>query len=441
MQKTFWDFDILIILKEKVSILPDLSFLQTIVAQFTEYNLDLKLFYANEVDSADLFSIGKKGAFFSKILADATIVYGINPFAKFSPSEELVVISLINGIQRYISQARREYVGLGGRVRDKNPKYHQKHLRRVMYDLMLLVDLCNEIEQVDELFKQHFPGTFSDVQWSLLLSDSDEIVDYIEMYEKVYIIALEISRTLLPKENRRLNRASLQDVAFEYLLPDSYTEAVIVVGGLPRVPELKLFVNLLASWGYATFFPRLVGTWESKGEFLDHNFVEDVNNLAHNLRKGLVLQGKVVKVDRVLVLGSSFGGLVALGSSLHKDVAFSIALSPVYSMSEVKSIETLGPFIKENYGGAYRYSDDNWQKLINNELISLGSIIQEPAFNATKCIVIAGETDEQIDITALNTLCEQHNIAIYKLPVGHLSFHKDILTTRPLLRKLLKGDL
>ncbi|MCR4333859.1 MAG: alpha/beta hydrolase [Patescibacteria group bacterium] len=438
-QKTFWDLDILIILKEKKDSFSDLSFLQTVVTTFAAHDLDLQLFYSREIDSADSFSLDAHGAFFSKVLANASVVYGVNPFIQFPPAEELVTISLLNRIQRYIFQVRREYIGMGRQVRDKNPHYHQKHLRRVLLDLMLMVGPCDSVEQAEESFKKHFPNAFTDSQWELLSSDSDIVADYIELYEKMYDIALEVSHTLLPNTRRRPNRTSIQGTVCEYLLPDAYTDVLILVDGLPRVPELGAFMNLLSSWGYAVFYPRLRGTWESEGEFLDHDPAEDIRTLAHHLRKGLVLQGHAVHTDRVLVLGTSFGGLVALGASLSENVALSIALSPVYAMSAVSNIDTLGSFIKEGYGGAYRCTDDNWKNFIRDEILSLEKISQQDSFDPAKCAVIAGEVDPQVNSIKLSALCAARSIPFHTLPLGHLSFHKDTIAIRSLLHTLIRG--
>ncbi|MFA6077624.1 MAG: hypothetical protein WC724_01245 [Candidatus Paceibacterota bacterium] len=117
------------------------------------------------------------------------------------------------------------------------------------------------------------------------------------------------SRILPSREKERLQCGSIDDVVFEYCLPENYNLAIIVLDGLPRTPELLSFLNLLCSWGYAAFYPRLKGTWESGGEFLDHNPAEDIRKLAHSLKSGVVLQGKNFNVNRVLVLGSSLGGV------------------------------------------------------------------------------------------------------------------------------------
>lgn len=434
----FWDLDLIVVLKTKGSVINDLLFLKKITHEFGEETLDLQLFYSYEISSAEMFSLDAHGSFFSKILASATVIYGENPFLSMNPEPEAVVTSLINRIQRYVFQARQEYIGRGRHNKDNNPLYHQKHLRRALFDLMFMYTPCRDDKHAEELFKEHFPTGLNNEDWMFLGSESDDITKYIILYEKIYKIAIETSRILLPKEKKRLQRGSFDGVVFEYCIPEDYNLAIIVLDGLPRTPELSSFLNLLCSWGYAAFYPRLKGAWESGGEFLDHNPAEDVQKLAHSLKNGTVLQGENFSVDHVVVLGSSFGGLVALNASLSEDITSVIALSPVYSMSKVPGIETLDSFIKEVFSGAYRYSNQNWKKLLSDKLISLDMLSKNPVFNPSKCTVVAGEKDEQIKISELSTLCKKYGIAIHKLPIGHLSFHKDITTIRPLLYKLIK---
>ncbi|MBL4644266.1 MAG: hypothetical protein JKX80_00180 [Candidatus Pacebacteria bacterium] len=433
-QKQFWDLDIVVILKSKNSLVPDLSFLKKIVAQFSEHTLDLQILYSEEMSSSDTFSLDAHGAFFSEILAKSTVLYGENPFVQFKRAEDLVTISLLNRIQRYVFQARQEYIGTERYVKDKNPKYHSKHLRRMLLDLMLILGPCDNTKQAEVLFKQRFP----EVQLGDIDASSDDITDHIELYEQIYSVALNAVNCLLPKERKRVNRASIDGIVFEYLLPVHYTNAIIVTDGLPRTPDLSLFINILASWGYAVFFPRLRGTWESSGEFLEYNPSKDIAMLAHNLKIGIVLDDKKVVVDQVSVLGTSFGGLVALDASLHEDVSHSIAVSPVFSFASIPGIETLSSFINDSFGEAYRYSEKNWNRLVNDDILSLKKITSDSKFNHSKCSIIAGVEDVQIEINELSGLSKKNNIPMYKLPSGHLSFHKNTRQILPLLYKILK---
>jgi len=199
IQKEYWDLDMMIILKDKNNPLEDLTFLQTIFSNHKGVVLDLQLFYVKEIANPDLFSLDAHGAFFTSILANATVLYGENPFTTQKPSDLLVTISLLNRIQRYIFQARQEFLGIGRHNKDKNPKYHQKHLLRTIFDLMLLLGPCKDAEEAEVLFFEQYPDAFSVHQKSLIKKSKGDISDFIEMYEIIYDIALEISETKLFK--------------------------------------------------------------------------------------------------------------------------------------------------------------------------------------------------------------------------------------------------
>jgi len=438
-REDFWDLDILIILKVKKGGNQDLSHIKDIVETFKDHTLDLQLFYSEEITSADKFSLDAHGAFFANVLKHAIPFYGENPFLHLTPSEDIYVITLLNRIQRYLFQARQEYIGTGRHNKDKNPAYHNKHVHRAIFDLMLMFGQCQDHEEAIVLFRKRFPDVLSETDWRYLESSSDDIVDYIEIYEKIYSVALSASRMLIPPSNDRLKRASIDGMIFEYVIPEFYKDAVIVIDGLPRVPELSSFLNLLASWGYAVFFPRLKGTWESNGEFLDHNPTDDITNLAREIREGIPLPGVSVQAERIITLGSSFGGLIALNASLDANVAHSVALSPVHTISAILNVQTLGPFIRDVFPGAYRYAPKHWERLLRDEIMSLDTTTQNKSFNPQKCTIIAGEKDDQITINDIRIKCKDSNITLITLPDGHLSLHKNIQKIGPTLARTLQG--
>ncbi len=426
----FFDLDLLVILKKKEDVIGDLTFLQSVVGGHPEYTLDLQIMYADEVSSADMFSLDAHGAFFSDILRDAAVLYGENPFAHLTPSHTAHTISLIDRIQRYVFQARQEYIGLGRYVKDRNPNYHRKHIARAIYDCMLMLGPCESPKQALVSFREQFPHVIDETGWKQLQSTSDEEFDYLRFYESIYTVALETARLLLPRETFKLGRATFDGMVFEYLLPERFETAIVVLDGLPRLPELSEFLNLLRSWGYAAFFPRLKGTWESAGAFLDHDPTDDIRQFTDALQKGIPIGNQQAQANRIIVLGASFGGQIALSASTTESVSHSIALSPVYRMSAVEGIETLDDFIKSAFPGAYRYAESDWQALLRDEVIS-------QRINADKCTIVAGETDMQIELTGLRTFADTNHIPLRTIPAGHLALHKDARLIRPLLHHLL----
>jgi hypothetical protein len=201
LYKNYWDLDLMILLKEKKHPKKDLVFLKKIFKNHKGAVLDLQLFYLKEVENPDLFSLDAHGAFFSSILAKANVLFGENPFVLHAPSSQIITVSLINRIQRYIFQARQEYLGIVRHNKDRNPKYHQKHLLRTIFDLMLLFEPCKDADEAEVLFYIRYPNAFSTQQKTLIETSKGDISDFIEMYEIVYDIALEISKTKFSEQS------------------------------------------------------------------------------------------------------------------------------------------------------------------------------------------------------------------------------------------------
>jgi hypothetical protein len=438
-QKEYWDIDLLVILKEKKDPMQDLSYMRTIYKKFEKQTLDLQLFYSKETQTPDTFSLDAHGAFFSPILAQATALFGGNPFIQHQPSEKLITVSLITRIQRYIFQARQEYFGVGRYNKDKNPQYHHKHVLRTIFDVILLSSPCSNASEALVLFKKRFSKDFTKAQWKTLETESGSIAEYMECYERVYDIALRETYTLLPEKTYPVQRSAVGAIAFEYCIPTTFSKVIILIDGLPRKPELTNCMQLLASWGYAVFFPRLAGTWESGGTFLDHNPADDITRLTQHIKDGILLQdGTVVSSNRILTLGTSFGGLLSLYASLDKNISHSIAFSPVYAMSKVPNSTSLDPYIQKTFQGAYRYTKNDWKKLISDKNISLPKLIKSKSFDPKKCTVIAGKKDVQITYKELQTLCKNASISLQPENEGHLSLHTLTPISRIHLFELLK---
>lgn len=438
LKKEFWDLDILIILKEKKNSLPDLLFLRNITTLFKDQTLDMQLFYLKELESADSFSLDAHGAFFSQILKNSIVLFGKNPFLDFKPSDHLVTISLLNRIQRYVFQARQECFKKRKPNKDHNPRYHQKHARRIIIDLLMMREDYENISDARSIFERYFPETFSNKDWMLLDSVSDDVTEYIGLYEKIYDLALASSQLLVPNSSTKPLRWSLQSLTFEYIIPESAREAIILLDGLPRVPELAFTMNILASWGYAVFFPRLKGTWESDGVFLDHNPSRDVIDFAKKIIQGFKIENKTIKIPAVQVIGTSFGGLVALSASLDPSIKHCIALSPVCTFGSVTGIETMDTFLKKMFPGAYRYSSEDWTNLIEDKILSIDMTVKDKDFNPSKYSIIAGIHDDQVNHKVLASVCERLGIEMYSLPLGHLALHKNTRVVFPLIYNLLK---
>lgn len=195
--QVYWDLDILVILKENSLDLNDLKILKQVQTDFKEHTLDLQLVYQSEITEPDAFSLDSHGAFFSQILKRSLVLSGSNPFADIFPTRKLFLISLITRIQRYVYQARQEYIGGGRYNKDKNPEYHRKHILRVMFDVLLMSNEWIETKQILPTFIETFPDVLTELEIGILSLESDTITNYMILYEKVYKVAWEEGLRLL----------------------------------------------------------------------------------------------------------------------------------------------------------------------------------------------------------------------------------------------------
>ncbi len=442
LHNAYWDLDLVALLAATTDRVRDLAELKRIHAAYAAQTLDLQLFYPDEIDSPDLFSLDAHGAFFWSVLARAHVLYGVNPCAGGVPHEERVVASLVQRIQRYVFQARQEYLDGARHTKDRNPDYHTKHVRRCMYDLLLMVDPVADRAGFEEAFHARFPETLTERDRTVLRAGGGTLEDLAGLYEAIYETAVRTAKTMVPSAQRRAKRAAHNGIVFEYLLPEDQPirKAVVLLDGLPRTPALTSMMSLLADWGCAVFFPRLRGTWESSGEFLTHDPALDVIEVARALYDGLVLDGERFACEEIVLWGSSFGATVALAASAAEHVRSVIACSPFIALREVEGVRTLWPHLCERYAGAYRSSEANWHALLDGAYLSLETLLAANKLAPEKCTVLCGAHDTQVASAALQDFCARAGIASRVLPGGHLTLHKDIRTVRPLVRTLLCGD-
>ena len=435
--KTYWDLDMLVVLAQKDDPVRDLERLRVIRNDYTEQTLDLQLFYWDEVIHPELFSLDAHGAFFTSILAQATALYGENPFIRDeTPSEEQVITSLLTRIQRYIFQARQEYIGIGRHNKDKNPDYHRKHVLRTVVDLMLMHGVQGSVEECVRACKKTHPLLFTREQWKTLRSGSDSIETFIPLYERVYETAIATATAMVPGTLYTPQRSSHAGIAYEYLTPKAPTgDVVVLIDGLPRKPDLTKTMSVLALRGYTVFFPRLLGTWESGGVFLDHDPAQDIRTFVRALRDGELPLGPA-SIRNVFLVGSSFGASVALHAGTDRAVSHTIALSPMYAPSHVPGLDTLQDFLRSTYPGAYRFSEDGWDAFMRDTYLAVPDI-HPNILDPQRYTVIVGKHDTVTPPKKMLSWTRKNGIETVSLDIGHVSLHKDIRIVHPTLLSLL----
>jgi pimeloyl-ACP methyl ester carboxylesterase len=242
-------------------------------------------------------------------------------------------------------------------------------------------------------------------------------------------------------------RSRFKEIVFEFTVPEQRQKGIVILlNGLPSVPKLNDLLERLAANGYLAVFPRYKGTWESSGKFLAKSPVKDVIFLCNELigkKKIIELHGyKEFKLEtkNLILIGTSFGGAIALCAAILPTVKKVIALSPIVNWKTYAGAKTIPAskhmqrFLRKGFGEGYRFTDIGWKKFETGLLFN-------PSTNLTKSV--AKKITIVYDKSDKTTLAEviigygrsQHIILKEMKGVGHISFSR--LSPRDLI-KLLK---
>ncbi len=168
------------------------------------------------------------------------------------------------------------------------------------------------------------------------------------------------------------------DIVTEFLPPRRGKGecAIILCDGMPSVPSKRSVLEYWSRKGFWVFHPRYRGTWESSGTFLDHDPTEDILEVVRTIRNGTILSTRphipdsvpTPQIQKIIVIGASFGGAVALLASLHFEVDKVIAISPVVDWSaelqnNVEPLSDLKAYLRNGFGEAYRFHDSDFERL------------------------------------------------------------------------------
>lgn len=220
------------------------------------------------------------------------------------------------------------------------------------------------------------------------------------------------------------------DIVFEFSISPTSQATVILCDGLPSVPKQHQVMNLLQSKGYDIFFPRYRGTWESGGSFLAQSPTLDIKELIGLIKGGSVKElygGQEFNTNSVIYLvGSSWGGTVALSLADDTDVARVIAFSPIIDFvshqqsNHVQSLQWLKQFVRRAFYQGYRFEDKDWESMLSGELFN-------PALELrpNTAAVVYDKSDKEISSVDIENYCQNSGArAVEVANIGHLSFSK-----------------
>ncbi len=220
-----------------------------------------------------------------------------------------------------------------------------------------------------------------------------------------------------------------REIVCEFLPPGrprKKSRVIILCDGMPGIPRKKPLVEFLSRQGYWVFYPRYRGAWESDGEFLARSPHEDVLDVISGLAKPLTELAFGTKfdvsLDEIFVIGGSFGGAVALLSSLDSRVKKVIANCPVVDWSilkEEEKTETNKPYatyLHQAFGHAYRMKARNWNKLYDGKFFNPSHHTGE--IDASKILMYHAKDDPHVPSWSVEKFAKTTGVKLKLLKRG-----------------------
>ena len=374
----------------------------------------MQLFYAAEVATPELLSLDTHGSFIAHILRDAVVLHGENPFGRL-PSSESVAVSVVAKLQYYAFRLRQAALGVAPVIKNAGSDPHRKKLALAAQDLLLLEGHLVPAPQAVTAVGEKYPGIFG--RSGALMNATEPLTEAeaLPLFEALYAAGLERARpTVVPERKPRL--IALAGMSVEHLAPETDSaRAIVLCDGLPGTPYQRLLMSRLASAGWHVLFPRYRGTWESAGTFLEASPADDVARLVGELRAG----GAGFACEQVMLIGTSFGGTVALEAAASADGV--VALSPVPDLGSFVGLASLGAYLRSMHAGSYRFDDEGWAALSAGTLLR----VDRTAAASRPCLLAAGSRDEEVTEESVRALAHDLGAEFIAYPgVGHLSFSK-----------------
>lgn len=226
-------------------------------------------------------------------------------------------------------------------------------------------------------------------------------------------------------------RGRFDDIVFEFGISGQSRGMIVVCDGLPSVPKQKDLLTRLNAVGFDAFYPRYRGTWESGGEFLARSPALDIADFVGFLKKGTVTElyknATFQITGPVSIVGSSFGGTIALALTDNPRIEKIVAFSPVVDLVSHNSggneqdLGWLDGFISRAFGNGYRYKSDDWKVMMAGSLFNAPASISSE--RAKDILIAYDRSDGTVDHKKITDYCTKNSIKnIVSENEGHLNF-------------------
>ncbi len=202
-------------------------------------------------------------------------------------------------------------------------------------------------------------------------------------------------------------RTKLKDqIVAEFLPPvkkSKQTKVIIILDGMPTVPSKKSLLEFFSKKGFWVFHPRYRGTWESGGSLFQYSPAKDVKDVIDGIYNGFTSATDMdyqkqkhykLKPDKLVIIGTSFGGPAALLNSSDARVDKVIAISSVIDWNKpgkAEPIDQLIEFTKIYFGNGYRVFKNGWDKIQSGQFYNPINNIEQ--ISGAKTLLIHAKFD------------------------------------------------
>lgn len=220
----------------------------------------------------------------------------------------------------------------------------------------------------------------------------------------------------MPQNKIEIKRTRFANgIVSEYSRPTrSSNKALILLSGLPSTPNKPGLLEYYTRRGYWCFLPRLRGTWESSGKFLEESPEEDYKLVISGVQNSFIdsYSGEIInsKIKQIDIIGGSFGGTAAVLLSRLKSVRKAVALAPVIDWSVEGSDEPHEEFtkyLKMGFGMAYRGSTKRLKQLFAGDFYNP---VDQTGFDRKKLLLIQSMDDKVVPPISIIDFANQHKL-------------------------------
>jgi pimeloyl-ACP methyl ester carboxylesterase len=226
----------------------------------------------------------------------------------------------------------------------------------------------------------------------------------------------------------RFKKDIVAEVAFPTRLKKRGNDIVILASGFPSMPGKGSVLEFFARRGYIAVLPRYRGTWESDGVFLKDSPERDIIDVIDEIEKGSVLdlwseEKNNFVPQKIVLIGSSFGGAAVLLASRDVRVGSVVTLSPVVDWSAKNKTEPLDwmyGFVRRGFGSAFYFTKGGWNKLAGG--IFFNPMHYADEIDGKKILIFHTKDDDAVSLTSVKKFAGEtkSKLIVYKRG-GHLS--------------------